>query len=376
MRITTIALALAVGTLLMTLPADTASARTQSGIVRADFGKLEDGTRIDLFTLTNKNGLVARVMTYGGILTEFHTPDRTGKPGDITLGFDNLAAYLKGHPFFGALTGRVANRIAKGKFSLDGKEYTLAVNNGPNHLHGGVKGFDKQVWKPEIRQNPEGPSLALTYRSKDGEEGYPGNLDVTVVYTLTDRNALRIEYTAKTDRATPVNLTHHAYFNLAGKGDVLGHEVLFNATRYTPVDPTSIPTGEIASVVGTPFDFLTPHTIGERIRETGGDPYGYDHNLIVENGGAGLTFAARVYEPTTGRVLEMHTTEPGFQFYTGNYLDGTLTGKGGTVYGVRNGFCLEAQHYPDSINQPKFPSVILRPGETYRQTTEYRAFVR
>ena len=345
-------------------------------VTKADFGKLDDGTKIELYTLTNKNGIVAKIMTYGAILTELHTPDTSGKMGDIVLGFDNLAAYQKGHPYFGAIAGRVANRIAKGRFSLDGKDYVLVANNGPNHLHGGLHGFDKQVWKAKEVRSGDGPAIALTYRSLEGEEGYPGDLDVTVTYTLTNKNALRIDYTATTSRATPVNLTNHSYFNLAGKGDVLGYIAQFNATKYTPVDDTLIPTGEIAPVAGTPFDFTVPHPIGDHIRETTGDPKGYDHNLIVENSGAGLTFAARVTEPKSGRVLEMYTTEPAFQFYTGNFLDGSLTGKNNTVYDRNTGFCLEAQHYPDSINKPQFPSVVLHPRETYHQTTEYRFFVK
>ncbi len=376
---TTLAAALtltALGILLMTMTTQNAHAQTRDAVAKSDFGKLDDGTRIDLYTLTNKNGLVAKVMTYGAIVTELHVPDKNGQFGDVVLGFDSLAPYVKGHPFFGAIAGRVANRIAKGKFSVDGKQYSVAVNNGPNSLHGGIKGFDKHVWTASIQKNPAGPSVALSYRSKDGEEGYPGNLDVTVTYTLTDTNALRIEYTAKTDKPTPVNLTNHSYFNLAGSGDVLPYEVLFNATKYTPVDATQIPTGQLAPVAGTPFDFTTPHTIGERIKDTGGDPYGYDHNMVIENGGTGLTFATRVTDPSSGRVLELYTTEPGVQFYTANFLDGTLTGKGGTVYTIRTGFCLEAQHYPDSINQPNFPSVVLRPGDTYHQTTEYRFFVK
>ena len=342
-----------------------------AGITRADWG-VANGTPVKLYTLTNTRGMVAKISDYGGILVSLDVPDKSGKKGDVVLGFNTVNEYIKGSPYFGATIGRVGNRIAKGKFTLDGKSYTLVTNNGPNHLHGGTKGFDKVVWKATPR-NGANPSLALTYHSKDGEEGYPGNLDVTVVYTLTNANTLRIEYTAKTDKATPVNLTNHSYFNLAGKGDVLKHVVTLGAHRYTPVDDTLIPTGKIDPVAGTPFDFTRPTTIGARLNQVGADPNkGYDHNFVIDNGGKSLTFAARVSEPTSGRVLEMYTTEPGFQFYTGNFLDGTLTGKGGTVYAQHDAFCLEAQHYPDSINHPQFPSAVLRPGKTYHQTTEYR----
>lgn len=342
----------------------------RANVEKAPFGTLSDGTPVEIYTLTNANGVQARIMTYGATLTELHAPDRNGKLGDIVLGFDRLEPYVKGHPYFGSTVGRVANRIAGGRFALDGKSYTLAVNNGPNHLHGGLKGFDKQVWKATTKRSAAGPAVQFTYTSRDGEEGYPGTLKVTVLYTLTNRDSLRIDYTATTDKATPVNLTNHSYFNLRGTGDVLGHEATFAASRYTPVDETLIPTGEIATVRGTPLNFLAPRKIGERITEVGGDPNGYDHNYVTD-AGERFALAARVYEPTTGRVLEMYTDEPGFQFYTGNFLDGTLTGKGGVVYGKHAGFCLEAQHFPDSINKPMFPSVVLRPGQTYRQRTEY-----
>jgi aldose 1-epimerase len=310
-------------------------------------------------------------MTYGATLTELHVPDKDGKRGDVVLGFDSLAPYLKGVPYFGATVGRVGNRIAKGKFTLDGKEYTLAVNNGPNSLHGGLKGFDKQVWTAEPIKSADGPAVKFTYHSPDGEEGYPGNLDVTVVYTLTNKNGLRIDYTATTDKNTPVNLTNHSYFNLAGHGNVLGTEMVINADRYLPVDDTLIPTGALADVKGTPLDFTTPHPIGAHLNELSGDPKGYDHCYVINGDGHSLTLAARAYEPTTGRVLEMYTTEPGVQFYTGNFLDGTLTGMGGFVYKQHDAFCLEAEHFPDSVNHPSFPSTILHPGETYHQRTEY-----
>ncbi|GAB4459724.1 MAG: galactose mutarotase [Armatimonadaceae bacterium] len=360
-----------------TVTADDAAAQTtKPGITKTDWGKTDDGTPVDLYTLTNKNGVFTKITTYGGIVTELYVPDKQGHLGDVVLGFDSLKSYLAGHPYFGAITGRVANRIARGKFTLDGKEYTLATNNAPNHLHGGDKGFDKRVWNAEPRETGDGPSLKLTYRSPDGEEGYPGNLDVTVVYTLTNSNALRIEYTAKTDKATPINLTNHTYFNLAGKGSIATHELMLNARKYTPTDDTLIPTGELAPVAGGYLDFTQTKPIGLHLALVGGTPNGYDHNYVLDSGGGKLALGARVYESTTGRVLEMHTTEPGVQLYTGNFLDGTLTGKYNEKYGKHFGFCLEAQHFPDSVNQPKFPSVILKPGETYKQTTEYRFSVR
>jgi aldose 1-epimerase len=344
----------------------------RAGVKKSAFGTLEDGTVVEIYTLTNAGGMSAKIMTYGATLTELHVPDKSGKMGDVVLGFDNLAQYVKGHPYFGSTVGRVANRIAKGRFTLEGKEYTLAVNNGPNHLHGGLKAFDKVVWKAEPMKSPDGPAVKLTYHSPDGEEGYPGNLDVAVTYTLTEKNALRIDYAATTDRPTPVNLTNHTYFNLAGQGDVLGHQMMLAADRFVAVDETLIPTGELKAVKGTPMDFTTPHAIGERIAQVGGDPNGYDHCYVLNSGGSSLSLAARVYEPATGRVMEMDTTEPGVQFYTGNFLDGSLTGKGGVVYRKHSAFCLEAGHFPDAVNHPRFPSVILRPGQTYQQRTEYR----
>ena len=333
------------------------------------WGKLADGTPVDLFTLTNANGLIAKITTYGTIITELHVPDRSGKHGDIVLGFDNLAQYLKGHPCFGCTVGRVANRIAKGTFSLDGKTYCLAVNNGPNHLHGGLVGFDKKVWKAE----PQGGAVVrFTYASPDGEEGYPGRLSVAVQIALTDANELSIDYNASTDQPTPVNLTNHSYFNLVGEGDVLNHQLLIAADYFTPKDPTSIPTGEIRAVKGTPMDFTTPHRIGSRFAQLQEKPVGYDHNFVINGGGKGLCLAARVFEPRTGRVLEVSTTQPGVQLYTANYLDGSLTGKRGVVYRQHAGLCLETQHFPDSVNQPGFPSTILRPGQTYHHTTVHR----
>jgi aldose 1-epimerase len=345
----------------------------KTSIQRSSFGKLADGTAVDLFTVTNASGIIAKITNYGTIITELHVPDRQGKLGDIVLGFDNLEQYLKKHPYFGCTVGRVANRIAKGKFTLDGKTYTLAVNNGPNALHGGLKGFDKVAWRAEAQS---GAAVKFTYTSADGEEGYPGKLDVTVVMTLTDDNELRIDYTAVTDKPTPVNLTNHSYFNLALRGDVLGHEMTIAADHYTPTSADLIPTGEIAPVAGTPLDFRTPHTLGSRIHELTNVEKGYDHNFVLNSGGKSLALAARAYEPTSGRVMEVHTTEPGIQLYTANYLDGSLVGKNGIVYNRQTAFCLETQHFPDSVNKPNFPSTILRPGQTYRQTTVHKFSVK
>ncbi|MCB2379056.1 galactose mutarotase [Hymenobacter sp. BT635] len=358
--------------------ADTTQAATgTSAPTTASFGKTQDGTEVQLYTLTNAHGLKVSITNYGGTVTSLLVPDKSGQLGDVVLGFDNVSGYQspeyqKSGPYFGALIGRFGNRIKGGKFTLDGKEYTLAKNNGENTLHGGKKGFDKVVWQAEPGTSADGQTLTLKYLSKDGEEGYPGNLNVTVVYTLTSNDALKIDYSATTDKATPVNLTNHAYFNLSGGKDVLGHEVTIPADRYNVVDAGLIPTGELRPVKGTPFDFTTPHTIGERIAQV---PGGYDHNWIL-NQTAGMHAAATVYEPTTGRTMEVTTTEPGLQFYTGNFLDGTLTGKGGTVYGKHAGFCMETQHFPDSPNQPKFPSTTLNPGQTLQSTTTYTFGVR
>lgn len=347
-------------------------APTKASVQKADFGKTAAGTPVEIFTLTNTAGSVAKITNYGAILTELHVPDKSGQMGDVVLGFDNLDAYLKGHPFFGATVGRYANRIAKGKFMLDGKDYTLVVNNGPNHLHGGTVGFDKVVWDAKPVRRTDGPAVSFHYISKDGEEGYPGNLDVTVVYTLTNANALRIEYTATTDKPTVCNLTNHSYFNLAGHGDVSGHELMLNCDRFLPVDDTSIPTGQLQPVKGTIMDFTVLHPIGDHMNEVGKDPTGYDHCYVVNGGGKSLTYAAKVVEPTTGREMDVYTTEPGVQLYTANYLDGTLTGKGGQVYQKHDALCLEAGKFPDTPNHPDFPSAVLRPGQTYRQRTEYR----
>jgi aldose 1-epimerase len=341
----------------------------KSNVQVSRFGQLSDGTAVDLFTLTNASGLVAKITNYGTIITELHVPDRAGKNGDVVLGFDNLEQYLKEHPYFGCTVGRVANRIAKGRFTLDDKTYDLAVNNGPNHLHGGLKGFDKMVWKAEPQT---GAAVKFSYTSADGEEGYPGQVAVVVVMTLTDRNELSIDYTATTDKPTPINLTNHSYFNLAGQGEVLNHELLIAAEQFTPKDQNSIPTGEIKPVKGTPMDFTKPHAIGSRFSQLEEKPVGYDHNYVLNGSGKALSLAARAFEPRTGRVLEVSTTEPGVQLYTANYLDGSLIGKRGTVYGQHSGFCLETQHFPDSVNKPKFPSTILRPGKKYHQTTVHK----
>lgn len=338
-------------------------------IQKSEFGRTPDGTAVDLYTLTNANGLVAKITNFGTIITELHVPDRVGRHADVVLGFDNLAQYLQKHPYFGCTVGRFANRIAGGKFTLDGKAYVLAINNGPNALHGGLKGFDKMVWKAEPQA---GAAVKFAYTSPDGEEGYPGTLEVTVLMTLTDANELRLDYTAITDKPTPLNLTNHSYFNLYGEGDILGHELMLAADHYTPSDANLIPTGELRAVKGTALDFTTRRSIGSRIAEVGNEESGYDHNYVINQGGHGLVMAARVVEPRTGRVMEVRTTQPGVQFYTANYLDGSLTGKRGVIYRRQHAFCLETQHYPDSVNKPNFPSTILRPGATYRQTTVYQ----
>jgi aldose 1-epimerase len=341
------------------------------------FGKTPDGQSVELFTLRNSNGAEAQIITYGGIVTSLKVADQTGKFSDVVLGYDQLDGYLKNNPYFGALIGRYGNRIAKGRFTLNGRQYTLAQNNGENSLHGGVKSFDKVVWKVGKVTDR---SLELCHLSKNGEEGFPGNLNVTAVYEITADNALRVDFTATTDADTPCNLTHHSYFNLAGKGDVLNHVVTINADKFTPVDANLIPTGELRAVKGTPFDFTIPTTIGARINNnyeqlTLGK--GYDHNWVVNQTTPGvLTKIATVSEASSGRVLEVWSTEPGTQFYTGNFLDGTITGKGGWVYQQRHGFCFEPQHFPDSPNQPSFPNTILKPGETYKNTILYKFSVR
>jgi aldose 1-epimerase len=342
---------------------------------RQVFGHTPDGTPVYLFTLRNAQGAEVRICNYGGLVLSLKVPDRNGKMGDVVLGYDNLSDYIKETPYFGALIGRYGNRIAKGQFTLDGRQYTLATNNYPNSLHGGVKGFDKVIWQPSLLTGTEGPGLKLTYLSHDGEEGYPANLSVTAVYTLTEDNALKLEFTATTDRNTVLNLTHHSYFNLAGQGDILRHVVTMPADKFTPVDSTLIPTGDLKPVEGTPFDFRKPIAIGLRINQDDDQlkfGKGYDHNWVFNKRVGEMTLMARVAEPTTGRIMEVSSTEPGLQFYSGNFLDGTLKGKGGWVYQFRNGFCMEPQHYPDSPNKPKFPSVVLHPGETYHNIIIYK----
>jgi aldose 1-epimerase len=345
-----------------------------SDIDKAPFGKTPSGELVELYTLKNSNVRV-QIMTYGGTVVSLQVPDRDGMLGDIVLGYDTLDGYLKNSPYFGSIIGRYGNRIGKGRFSLDGKKYELPKNDGENTLHGGIKGFDKVLWKGTEVKSKDGVGLSLTYLSKDGEEGFPGNLSVKVVYTLTNNNELGIEYSAATDKTTVVNLTHHSYFNLAGEGSILQHELMINAEQFTPVDAGLIPTGELRSVKGTPMDFTKPTAIGARIDQhdeqlTVGK--GYDHNWVLNNGTGRPAVAARAYEPRTGRVMEVSTTEPGLQFYSGNFLDGTITGKGGQVYKQRSGFCLETQHFPDSPNKPRFPSTVLKPGQQYTSTTIYK----
>jgi aldose 1-epimerase len=343
-------------------------------VTRAPFGRTPAGEAVESFTLTNAHGIELRAISYGGIIVSLRVPDRDGRLDDVVLGHDTLDGYLARPSFFGALVGRYGNRIAGGRFTLDRHTYPLATNNGPNHLHGGVRGFDKRVWKAEPFARPGTAGLVLTRTSPDGEEGYPGNLAVRVTYTLTDRDEVGFEYFATTDKPTVVNLTQHSYFNLAGDGkrDVLEHELMIDADRFTPVDKTLIPTGVLAAVAGTPFDFRKPAAIGARIAaddeqlRNGG---GYDHNYVLNRRGQGLTPAMRVFEPTTGRTMDIATTEPGVQFYSGNFLDGSITGKAGHVYAKRYGFCLETQHFPDSPNHPGFPSTVLRPGREYRSRT-------
>ncbi len=339
------------------------------------FGTLADGTAIDLYTLRNEKGAIARIITYGATLTELWMPDRSGKQADIVLGFDNIDGYsAKSDPWFGATVGRVANRIAKGKFTLDGKQYSLEINDPPNNLHSGSKDLSHVVWTGEKVEERNGAAIRFSYDSPDGDEGFPGNLRVTVLYRLTNDNELHLEYTAKTDRATPVNLTNHSYFNLGGDSaaDVLRQVLELNAEKFTPVDSTLIPTGEISPVRGTPLDFTHGVAIGEHIAEMGGNPGGYDHNFVLNGAPGTLKLAARVSDPVSGRKMEVWTTEPGVQFYSGNFLNSTLTGKRGVVYGKHSGFCLETQHFPDAVNQPSFPSVILRPPAIYSTQTIYK----
>jgi aldose 1-epimerase len=366
--------------LLLTMAFTPASSATPAVTV-APFGQMPDGRAVSLYTLVNATGMKADITNYGGIVVRLYAPDRQGRMEDIVLGYDTLAGYLKASPYFGALIGRVGNRIAHGRFTLDGQTYTLATNNTPGglpcHLHGGNVGFDKVLWQAEPLTRDGTAGLRLTYRSPDGEEGYPGNLAVTVTYWLGNDNSLKIEYAATTDKATPVNLTQHSYFNLRGEGsgDILGHVLMLKASRLTPVNAGLIPTGVLAPVKDTPFDFTRPRAIGERVNAAdeqikfGG---GYDHNWVLDRATSGLELAATVSEPVSGRTMEVWTTEPGIQFYCGNFLDGKGAGKRGHTYPHRSGFCLETQHYPDSPNHPAFPSIILRPGQTYATETVYR----
>jgi len=343
---------------------------------RAPFGTL-GGKEVFLYTLRNKSGMEARITNYGGIVVSLLVPDKSNKPGDVVLGYDSLSSYLKATSYFGAIVGRYGNRIGKGRFTLEGKEYALNVNDGHNTLHGGLKGFDKVVWEADESIPATQPSLSLSYLSRDGEEGFPGSLKATVAYTLTDSNELRIDYTASTDKPTVLNLTHHSYFNLAGAGsdDILSHDLMLNADRFTPIDSGIITTGELKPVEGTPMDFRTPTAIGARIGVKDDQlrfGRGYDHNWVLNRTGEGLSLASRVWEKTSGRVMEVWTTEPGVQFYTGNFLDGTAIGKGGKAYAYRTGLCLETQHFPDSPNKPTFPTTVLRPGEKFTSTTVYK----
>lgn len=342
-------------------------------VTSSAFGTLPDGTRVDVFTLKNANGVEVRIMTYGATITSIRVPDRNGKFDDVVTGFDTLDGFVTRGRFFGVIAGRYANRIANARFTLDGKTYQLAANNGKNHLHGGLRGFDKVVWKAASFERDGASGVKLTYVSPDGEEGYPGTLTATVTYTLTPQNELTLDYEATTDKATPVNLTNHAYFNLAGdgRGDILQHLLTINADRYTPTDDTQIPTGELAPVAGTPFDFRKPTAVGARIdadHEQIRRGKGYDHNFVLN--GTGLRHAARLVDPASGRTLDVSTTEPGVQLYSGNNLDGAV-GKGGHVYGRRSALCLETQHFPDSPNHANFPSTILRPGERFQSKTVF-----
>ncbi len=366
------------GAMLMTTLAPLGATPKSGSTEKKPFGKTPDGQPVDLYVLTNKNGVEAAITNYGGAVVSLKVPDRNGKFGDVVLGYDALDGYVNDKSYFGAIVGRYGNRIGHAQFSIDGKTYTLAKNNGENSLHGGIKGFNKAVWAAKELPAKNGQSLELTYLSKDGEEGFPGNLHVRVVYTLTDSNELKIEYSATTDKKTVVNLTNHTYFNLAGpgSGDILGHQLVIEADKFTPVDAALIPTGELRDVPGTPLDFGKATAIGARIDQDDEQlklGHGYDHNFVLRRAaGAPISLAARVMEPNTGRVLEVWTTEPGVQFYTGNFLDGTARGKGGLAYARRSAFCLETQHFPDSPNQPKFPSVVLNPGEKYSTTTTYK----
>jgi aldose 1-epimerase len=365
----------------------TAEVKAVAQIEKAPFGTI-DGKQVDLYTLTNSKGVEMKVTNYGGTVTSLKVPDRNGQMADIVLGFNDVSGYtspafLKANPYFGAIIGRYGNRIGGAKFKLDGKECVLAKNNGPNNLHGGAKGFDKVVWEAKEIKGETSVGIAFTYVSKDGEEGFPGTLTTTVTYTLTNDNELKIDYSATTDKTTICNLTHHSYFNLAGEGNgtILDQEIMINASKYTPVDATLITTGKIEDVAGTPFDFRTPTAIGAHVNDSNQQltyGKGFDHNWVLDRpeGSKDLLLAATAYDPKSGRAFDVLTTEPGIQFYGGNFLDGTLTGKSGKPYPYRSGFCLETQHYPDSPNKPKFPTTTLKPGETYQTTTVYKFYTK
>jgi aldose 1-epimerase len=343
----------------------------EATVESSPFGTLPDGTKIEMLTLTNAHAATAKVISYGATLTELWMPDRTGKMGDVVLGFDNLQGYLGKHPWFGATVGRVANRIAKGKFTLDGKEYSLEINDPPNNLHSGSHDLGRVVWKAEPSHDHDSSAVRFTYTSPDGDEGFPGTLSISVTYRLTNNNELKLEYSATTDKATPVNMTNHSYFNLGGGNDILGETLYLAAESYTPVDSTLIPTGQIVPVKDTPFDFTHPAGIGMKMAGIESTPGGYDHNFVLGEPGK-LKLAARIADPTSGRQMEVWTTEPGVQFYSGNFLDGTIRGKRGLAYGKHSALCLETQHYPDSVNHPTFPSVIVRPDQTYRSETTFK----
>jgi aldose 1-epimerase len=367
-----------IGLLLVTHQQRPTATSDQPGatVTIAPFGQTPDGKRVELYTLTNSRGMQVRAISYGAIIQAIRVPDRSGRVADVTLGFDSLQGYLTDSPYFGAIVGRYANRIARGRFTLGGHTYRLATNNGPNHLHGGLKGYDKVVWRGESFQRADTVGVKFEHTSPDGDEGYPGTVEVAVTYTLTPGNELIVEYAASADRPTPLNLSQHSYFNLAGEGsgDILKHELTIDAERYTPVDSTLIPTGALASVANTPFDFRRPATIGARIEKNYRQlkyGEGYDHNFVLNRSGPGLQHAVHVLDPKTGRMLDISTTEPGLQFYSGNFLDGTITGKAGHVYAHRAALVLETQHFPDSPNHPAFPSTILRPGKDYRSRTVF-----
>lgn len=376
MKSRTIVIAMMVACMLLTCSLGGAEAKKT--MKKEPFGKTEDGQPVDLYTLSNKNGVEAAITNFGGIIVSLKVPDRSGKLDDVVLGYDQVDGYLTNKAFFGAIVGRYANRIAHGKFSLGGAIFNIPKNDGDNALHGGMKGFNKRLWTAKDVSGSHGQALELTYLSKDGEEGFPGNLSAKVVYTLTDQNELRIDYSATTDKETVINLTNHSYFNLAGQGngDILGHELTIRADHFTPVDATLIPTGELKPVKGTPFDFTKGTAIGARINQDDEQlkvGKGYDHNWGLNSKGKGsVSLAAEAYEPKSGRVLQVLTDQPGVQFYSGNFLDGSITGKGSKVYNLRNGFCLETQHFPDSPNQPKFPSAVLKPGQQYKTTTVFK----